>query len=278
MGYYLSKSSKSMMSQKKFWVVAVVTTLIMTALAGAVQADEHNEEGDWEFAIDPYIWALRLDGDVTVRGQKSEMDASFGDIWDDLNLAAMAEFRVRKNRFGFVVSPIYAALEADNTVSGVKVEADMDIFIGSFEGSYRLGPYPLTDAGGSGKPAVTIEPLIGGRYTDLELTLDFKGVAKFRGSQDWLDPIVGVRTIWDLSERWSFGAAGNIGGFGVGSDFAWEAWGLFAYRFSLFGEDNAKFLLGYRALSQDYDDGHGARKFEYDTTMHGPLVGLSIGF
>jgi hypothetical protein len=64
----------------------------------------------------------------------------------------------------------------------------------------------------------------------------------------------------------------------VGSDFAWEAWGLFGYGFSLLGEDNAKFLFGYRALYQDYKDGHGANRFEYNTTMHGPLVGLSIGF
>jgi hypothetical protein len=275
MGYHLSKS---MMIQKRFWVVAVVATLIMTALAGAVQAGEPDTEGGWEFAIVPYMWALGLDGDVTVRGQKSDVDASFGDIWDVLNFAAMAEFDARKGRFGFFLNPMYAALEADNTVSGVKVEADMDMFIGSFGGYYQLGPYPLTDTAGSGKPAVTIKPLIGGRYTDLETTLDFKGIAKLRGSQDWLDPIVGVRTIWVLSERWSFGAAGNLGGFGLGSDFAWEAWGLFAYRFSLFGEDNAQFLFGYRTLYQDYEDGHGARKFEYDATMHGPLVGLSIGF
>jgi hypothetical protein len=37
-------------------------------------------------------------------------------------------------------------------------------------------------------------------------------------------------------------------------------------------------IAGYRALSQDYDDGSGADRFEWDVTLHGPLLGLSIGF
>lgn len=114
---------------------------------------------------------------------------------DDLNFAGMFEFEVRKGHFGFFINPIYAALEDDERVSGVKVETDFDMFIGSFGGYYQLGPYALNDGAGTGKPAVTIEPLIGGRYTNLDVKLDFKGIAKFHGSEDWLDPIVGVRTI-----------------------------------------------------------------------------------
>lgn len=49
-------------------------------------------------------------------------------------------------------------------------------------------------------------------------------------------------------------------------------------RFSLLGKDNAQFLFGYRALYQDYKKGSGSGLFEFDATMHGPIVGLSIGF
>jgi hypothetical protein len=64
----------------------------------------------------------------------------------------------------------------------------------------------------------------------------------------------------------------------MGSDFAWNAFGLIGYRFGLFGEDNARVLAGYRALSQDYTDGSGRNKFKWDITMHGPILGLDIGF
>jgi len=105
-----------------------------------------------------------------------------------------------------------------------------------------------------------------------------KSVRYIDGSESWLDPIVGLRTIWDFAERWNLTLAGNIGGFGAGSEFAWAATGLFGYRFSLLGKDNANLLFGYRALYQDYKNGSGSNLFEFDATMHGPVIGLSIGF
>ena len=75
------------------------------------------------------------------------------------------------------------------------------------------------------------------------------------------------------------GVMSDIGGFGVGSDFAWHAWGLLGYRFSLFSKDNnAAVFGGYRALSWDYTDGSGEDKFEWDVTLYGPILGLQIGF
>jgi len=56
------------------------------------------------------------------------------------------------------------------------------------------------------------------------------------------------------------------------------ATGPVTYRFGLFGDDNAKFGAGYRALYQDYSDGSGANKFEWDVTLHGPVFALGIEF
>jgi hypothetical protein len=51
---------------------------------------------------------------------------------------------------------------------------------------------------------------------------------------------------------------------------------LVGYRFGFFGEDNAKVFRGYRAWHQDYSDGSGADKFEWDVTAHCPLLGTGI--
>ena len=64
----------------------------------------------------------------------------------------------------------------------------------------------------------------------------------------------------------------------MASDFTWHAGGLVGYRFDLFGEKDAKFIGGYRALSWDYEDGSGLNKFEWDVTLHGPILGLVIAF
>jgi hypothetical protein len=125
-----------------------------------------------------------------------------------------------------------------------------------------------------------VDTTLGLRYTYLSIDLDFKNVPEpdVHGNEYWFEPVLGVRTLWDLSERWGLSLAGNIGGMAFGSDFAWGAFGLIGYRFSLFGEDNATVFGGYRVLSQDYDDGHGNNKFEWDVMLYGPILGLRIQF
>lgn len=39
----------------------------------------------WRFKATPYLWALSVDGNTTVKGQKSDVDMSFSDIVDKLN-------------------------------------------------------------------------------------------------------------------------------------------------------------------------------------------------
>ena len=132
---------------------------------------------------------------------------------------------------------------------------------------------------------MTIDTFLGVRYTYLDTKIDFKFDGPFRSSsknvdedKTWLEPLVGVRTIWDFYERWTLTLAGDIGGVAFGSDFAWSAAGLIGYQFSLFGEADARVFGGYRALYQDYTDGSGNDKFQWDVTLHGPILGLGIRF
>ncbi len=71
---------------------------------------------------------------------------------------------------------------------------------------------------------------------------------------------------------------GDVGGFGVGSQFSWNA--LAAYSFVFGKRDGVTYsgLLGYRALSADYEQGSGRTQYVYDVVMHGPVTGLTIGF
>jgi hypothetical protein len=62
------------------------------------------------------------------------------------------------------------------------------------------------------------------------------------GNDQWIGPIAGVRTIWQLPPRWSFTANGDVDGFEVGSGFSWLENGLVGYRSSIFGESDSKFF------------------------------------
>jgi hypothetical protein len=266
--------------QGRIWLILMIAAFIFSPLTPAAAAEEKpDEKGGWEFQVAPYLWAISMNGDATVKGQKADVDVSFSDIWDELNFAFMLEYEARKGRWGLWGNTIYANLGKSNAeVSGIEIEPTINAIWQGAGGLYRLGTWDLADASDKNIPSVTVDTYFGARYTYLDLSLDIKGADNVDGDKHWVEPLVGVRTRWDLSERWTINLTGDIGGIAFGSDFAWDALGLLGYRFSLFGEDNASAFAGYRALSQDYSDGSGDDKFEWDVTLYGPVLGLLVTF
>jgi opacity protein-like surface antigen len=94
------------------------------------------------------------------------------------------------------------------------------------------------------------------------------GAALGSARKSWTDPYIGLRLQQPLAERWTLLAYGDIGGFGVGSDFTWQALLGVGYEFSKAIVGRA----GYRMLDVDYDkDG-----FAYDMLYSGLYLGLGI--
>ena len=272
--------------QTRIFVIPIFLAFMLAALTSSVSAEEKPAENAWEFSVTPYLWAISLSGDVTVKGLEVDVDLSFRDIWDELNIGIMVEYEARKGKWGFWGNTVYSNL-GDNNVSGPRGLTDIDPTIKTLwqglGGFYRLGTWDLADVPGKKTPSVTVDTYFGIRYTHLDIKIDFDGILRGRlnhvsKNKDWVEPLIGARSIWVLSDRWIATLAGDIGGFGAGSDFAWSAVGLIGYRFDLFGNDNARVLVGYRALSQDYTDGSGDNKFKWDVTLYGPILGLLIPF
>jgi hypothetical protein len=268
--------------------------LAVTVVAGLVGSPVAAEDAapasaPWELSVTPYVWALSLKGDVGIGRIEADVDASFSDILDNLNVAAMLELELRKGRFGLLSDTIYANLE-DDAATGedrLRIKATANMLIQGLAGTYRLGTWQLADFAQAGPLAVTVDPYAGIRYTylDTELTgrLDLPdlGVNARRtteANKHWVDPIVGLRTVWTLGARFSLILAGDVGGTSTNSQYSAQGVGLIGYRFGLFGQDNANLVVGYRALHQKYEDGDGRSRFDWDVTMHGPIAGLTITF
>jgi len=260
----------------------VVVLVVFSGLP--VRAEDNPISEGWSFEITPFVWAMSLDGDVTVRGQKSSLDLGFNDLVEHLNVGAMIAGEARYGRFGAFALTTYAKLSDNASGEILKLKADAKTLW--LEGGvyYRLGPWVVDEAASGEQVTVTLDPYVGARYTYLDLSLDFKGRGglgesrNVSGDQDWVDPIVGARTILDLSDHWSITAFGDIGGFNVGSDFSWQAVGLVGYSFGLFGDDDARVMGGYRALHQDYKNGNGNDEFKWDVTLYGPVFAMAVQF
>jgi hypothetical protein len=78
-----------------------------------------------------------------------------------------------------------------------------------------------------------------------------------------------------IYDKWLLQLRADIGGFGVGSQFAWQLQPDIFYRASkLF-----QFGLGYRIISMDYNnDSGGGDRFIYDMDEYGPQIKIGLSF
>jgi hypothetical protein len=98
------------------------------------------------------------------------------------------------------------------------------------------------------------------------------------GSVNWLDPVIGGRVRYAVASGHELFLRGDIGGFGVGSDFSWQAIGGYGFDFGTLNGVVLSGVIGYRALSVDYARGEGRRRYEFDVIQHGPILGISARF
>jgi hypothetical protein len=98
------------------------------------------------------------------------------------------------------------------------------------------------------------------------------------GNVAWADPLVGVRVRQQFAPGADLVLSGDVGGFGAGSKFSWQA--LVAFNHTLLVRNNVtrSGMIGYKALYVDYSQGSGLNHYEYNMNMHGPIIGLTAQF
>ncbi|MEL6768006.1 MAG: hypothetical protein AAFP17_12565 [Pseudomonadota bacterium] len=233
---------------------------------------------DWEVSVTLYGWMLSLDGSASIQGNEVDLDVPFRTIIENLDGGVMSQVDLRYGRLGGFVNGVYGRVTADERlpfgVTGLEAAADVRITFLEFGVSYALDPLPL---GASGKSSVSVAPYIGGRYTDVDLKLALEGRRR-DADIGFTDPIVGIRTDWWFGPNIELALRGDIGGFGVGSEFSWQVIGAAGYTFGLLAEDNATAFLGYRVLGQDYTGSNGDNEEAWDVVTHGPVLGLRFKF
>lgn len=222
----------------------MIARRIGVALAVALLASAPLRAADWTHEVAPYLWGTALEGTTAVGDATIDVDASFGDILDALEFAAMGTYRGSLDRYSVLFDVVYAALGGDGRGPLGNVKADVDVDQLVLEGDFG---YALTER---------LHGFVGLRYVDLEtsvkLTLPGGGRRSARDTADWIDPVIGLHYDWPISAQCSASLRGDIGGCGIGSDFAWQ---------------------GVGTLRWQVKPGFGADFFEYDMSMQGPLLG-----
>jgi hypothetical protein len=218
----------------------------------------------WQFSFTPYGWATSINGDVTARGHKVDVNESFIDIVEksDSLLAWMSYFEARNGRFAFFTDLVWADLgfsgnfnitrdplgRLDRATLNIKGNAQLDyqelIIQSGF--AYEVarwqgapGSFTALDLMGSARywnQDVDLSLRLTGTLTvDLrELGLQFQRSRRLAiarsGDLEWVDPVVGARIRHQIAPGREVMLLGDIGGFGAGSEFSWQAVATYAIR------------------------------------------------
>ena len=229
----------------------------------------------WNFQLAPYAWLAGQKGTVaTLPGlPAADIDVDFyDDVLGNIKGAFMLVGEARKGRLGVLMDIVYTDIEMeDPTPLGIlysTLTSRTKSWMVSGAGFYRLveGRDQFLDVIG------------GARYWSVDSELALKGPQfpslreqSISNKEDWIDPIVGLKGFTPIGgSKFFVSGAFVIGGFGVGSDFMWDAMINLGYRWT----KGFSTTIGYRYLDVDYEDDG----FLYDVAQKGLTLGLSWRF
>lgn len=202
----------------------------------------------------------------------------------------MSYVEARKGPFGLYTDLFYANLGIDASAAKTFQSATLSASLGvDFEqaiielgGTYQIAKWRTGDGS---RTAIDLQG--GARYwyqdmaINLAVDVNNPGPGLFiarSGSVEGVDPVIGGRIRHRVAPGQELVLRADIGGLGAGSEFSWNAIAAYSWNIAVCEGVTYSGILGYRALSVDYERGSGLNKYEYDVLMHGPLVGLAVDF
>lgn len=251
------------------------------------------EESGWQFSLTTYSWLPWISGDLGIANRNLNVDVNPGDVLEALDWSTlpvwMSYAELKNGRLTLFNDTMWTALEGSagfrsNGPLGLGASAEVDYtqLTMEFGAAYTVHTDGVVGAPG----VVNLDLLAGARYwrqdVDISATLNALGVpiiaAARSGQVDWVDPIVGARLGYGVAPGQSVLLRGDIGGFGVGSEFSWHVLATYNAKICDLNGYTLDGFLGYRALSVDYSQGSGVRRYEMDTVQHGPVLGMNVRF
>jgi len=255
-------------------VTAIALSCCLARIGDATAAD-----GDgWQYELTPYFLAAGLNGKAGIRGVTTDVDMSFGDIWNDLDAGLMGLFTARKGRWSYGLEGVYFKLESNESKSvkgpsgtvnvngAIDLTSSMRIYQGTVGYQLLDGPTQLDLVGAL-------------RYTQLDAKAKVEitttpgivfpgGSTKGSGNESWTDAVVGLRVQHPVSDHIALLGYADVGGGGSDLTYQLIAGANWAFK------DRYTAKVGYRYMSWDYDH-NGTR---WDMAASGPYLGLGIAF
>ncbi|MCO4294493.1 hypothetical protein NF867_16645 [Solitalea sp. MAHUQ-68] len=244
----------------------ILLVCIFQLVSFSVKA-QNTTEGKWHFLIEPYIMFPNMHGTVGL-GElpDASIDENPGDIFSHLKIGAMLYAEASNDKWSISSDLLYMKLGEDVTPRQLINSGEVTIQQLAWELAVLHRFLPWLDAG--------VSAFVNNIKADADLDLSQGGATSRNLNQTWVDPTIVARVKIPLSTKWQLQARGNIGGFGIGSDFMWQMQTYFSYQMS----KTIVLSAGYRIISSDYKNGEGSDRFLYNVDTFGPVLRFGLNF
>ncbi len=232
-------------------------------LSSAALAQE--APGEWQQSVFVYGMGAAIDGNASVGPLTVPVELSISDLFNNLDMGAMAAYRIENDTWSFTGDVTYMDLGFSRTTdqgrAGASLGTEQLVIMGTV--GRRLSP--------------NVEVLFSLARFDVSSDLEVRVLNQTRSissGADWIDPLVGVEYRRPVGEKWSLSLRGDVGGFGIGSDLTMHGWAKLVRQNS----DAFSWYVGYRFIGFDYETGTGLDYQRYDLQQQGPGAGIAFKF
>jgi hypothetical protein len=258
----------------------------------------------WRFTTTGYAWLMGVTGNVSTFGQTIDTNANFIDLVQKSNtlFGLMSYFEADRGPAGVYLDVVYTKLNFSaaqaayrNPLPALRISTSAsaaltyELFVAELGGMFELRRWSHGEAS-----TTSLDALLAFRYWNNTVKARFDADANFdlarrfdrlersfglavagTGVVQWVDPVIGLRLKHQFTPRHEMMARADIGGFGLGSQFSWQAVAAYGYTWQLENRHTLSAMLGFRALSVAYSQGWGTDNVSINELMYGPIVGLS---
>jgi hypothetical protein len=234
-------------------IFLLAITLPVTSNAAETETDK------WQFTISPYLWVASIVGSTGANGIDSGIDTGYNFLsLDNLEGAFFIAASARKGRWTIQTDAVFLKFADEGIFDLLTANIDLSGNVLELSGAYRPGSFENT------------ELIFGIRQVSLEIDIGLTPGPQGIQKQNWLDPLIGIRHIRPLGERWRAIFRADLGGFGVSSDLTFN--GLAGADFNM--TEHSSLFMGYRYLTLDFEEGG----FLADLTADGFVLGVEFSF
>lgn len=260
-------SKRYLRQSKTGWFLKTFAFLfISSVISGAWYNNARADEGGWEFGAELYLWYSAIDGG-TSSGTSLDIDAN--DLVDDLNMAFMGSFEVRKNRWSFLIDGLYLDASDNQDLLLLNTGVNLNVKLEGWVVTPLIG-YQAVDSDN-----LSVRVVAGARYLWLKTDLDLRNADPASTSfsrnvsesgNNW-DAVIGLKGDVPLGTSWFIPYYLDIGT--GNSNLTWQAFAGLGYHFKW-----CDVIVGYRYLSWDFDDDAALD----DLALSGVGAGIKFNF